>query len=74
MAQLNFYVPQDLEKKIREQARSKGKSVSSYLADIVKIEIKHQKWQKDFFKIIVGGWKDDFPKIDRPPPESSDRW
>lgn len=69
MAQLNFYVPDEIEEAIRKEARSKRKTISSYLAQVVKESVRHDQWQKDFFKKVVSGWKGDFPKITRPLPE-----
>lgn len=66
MAQLNFYVPDEIEQAIRKEARSKRKSISSYLAEVVKESVKHDQWQKDFFKKVVSGWQGDFPQIKRP--------
>lgn len=69
MAHLNIYVPDSLEKRIRTQAHKKGKKVSSYLTELVEERIHPKAWNKDFFTKIVGGWKGDFPEIERPLPE-----
>lgn len=72
MAQLNFYVPADVEKNIRQQAKARGKSISSYLAEVVKKQVRQDRWHKDFFKKVVASWQGDFPKITRPFPEERD--
>lgn len=69
MAQLNFYVPDDIEKNIRQQAKARGKSISSYLAEVVKGHVQHDQWRSDFFTKVVGRWRGGFPKIERPLPE-----
>lgn len=72
MAQLNFYVPDEVEEGIRKEAKARGKSISAYLAEVVKERIRHDKWQKDFFTKVAGGWRGECPEVDRPPPEETD--
>lgn len=69
MAQLNFYVPDEVEETIRREAKSHRKTISSYIAEVVKAHAQHDRWQKDFFSKVAGGWHGDFPKIERPLPE-----
>ncbi len=56
MPQLHFYVPQDLADQIQKEARAAQKSVSSYLAELVKQEMT-PAWSEDFFDDVVGGWQ-----------------
>ncbi len=65
MAQLNFYVPDDVEKAIRREAKARRKSISSYLSEVVKAQILHDKWQDDFFAKVVGKWRGDFPEVEK---------
>ncbi|OGQ06794.1 MAG: hypothetical protein A3G32_00280 [Deltaproteobacteria bacterium RIFCSPLOWO2_12_FULL_40_28] len=67
MAQLNFYVPDILEKSIRQAAQKKGEKVSAYLASLVKEKLAPRGWKKNFFTKIVGGWQENFPEIERLP-------
>lgn len=69
MAQLNFYVPEDVEVAIRREAMRRRKSISAYLSEVVKGHVKRDKWQRYFFTKVVGGWKGQFPKIESLPPE-----
>lgn len=69
MAQLNVYISESLEKRIRKEAKHSRKSISAFVTDLVKEKMDHGKWRPDFFSKIVGGWKGDFPEIDRPAPE-----
>ncbi len=69
MSQLNFYVSDDIEKIIRAEAKSSGESISAYLAELVKSHVKKDRWQKDFFKKVVGAWQGDFPEIESLPIE-----
>ena len=69
MPQLNLYVPRDLEKEIRKEAKQRGKSISAYLMDLFRQKTSHKEWRKDFFREVVGGWKGDFPAPERKLPE-----
>lgn len=70
MAQLNFYVPDEVENKIRRAAMRRGQSISSYLAEIVKERVGgDSEWPDGFFEQVLGGWQGDFPEIERPPPQ-----
>lgn len=55
MPQLHLYVPDEVALIVRERARSRRKTVSSYLADIVVREVA-SAWPKGFFDDVVGGW------------------
>lgn len=70
MSQLNIYVPRDISKIIRLEARKSRKSISKYLMDLFfKKQNNKSKWQQDFFKNVVGQWQGDFPSIQRCFPE-----
>lgn len=73
MSQLNVYVPDDLAKEIRRKARESGESISRFLSRLFRKEIgKKKEWHKNFFTKIVGGWKGDFPPVERPTSEDRD--
>jgi hypothetical protein len=55
MAQLHFYLPDDLAEQIKARARSRGLTVSAYLADVVRSQMVDQ-WPEGFFSKVVGGW------------------
>lgn len=69
MAQLNFYVPEEIERVIRWEARNRRKSISTYLSEVVKSHVRHERWQKDFFTKVVGGWRGKFPVAEDLAPE-----
>ena len=70
MAQLNFYVPDDVEDKIRRAAKRRGQSISAYLAELVKERVGGgNEWPPDFFEKTLGGWLGDFPEIEDLPPQ-----
>lgn len=56
MPQLHFYVPDQIADRIRQQAAAAGMSISQYLADVVKRELRPD-WPAGFFKEVVGGWQ-----------------
>jgi hypothetical protein len=56
MAQLHLYLPDKVAERVREQARSRGLSVSAYLGEVVRSQITDE-WPKDFFSKVVGGWE-----------------
>ena len=55
MPQLHLYVPEDVASLVRQRARSRRKTVSSYLAEIVRREVA-SGWPDGFFDDVVGGW------------------
>jgi hypothetical protein len=71
MSQLNFYVPDDIEKKIRAAAQKEGKSISAYLAEIVRTHFPERE-SKKYFSQFFGQWKGEFPEIKRKSPQTRD--
>ncbi len=65
MSQLNFYVPDDIEEQIRKAAQKDGKSISAFLADLVKSKFPTKQWDSDFFSSVFGHWEGEFPEIKR---------
>lgn len=73
MAQMNFYVPDEIEEKIKKEAKKNGKSVSTYIAELVKKHINGQSnWPKGYFESIAGKWVGDFPEIEELPEQERD--
>ena len=64
MPQLHFYVPKELAERIHQEAHAAKKSVSRYLAELVKREMAPH-WPEGFFDEVVGGWQGD--SLQRPP-------
>jgi hypothetical protein len=69
MSQLNFYVPDDVEAQIRAAAKSEGKTISAFLAELVKANFPSPRWADDFFSSVLGKWEGEFPEIERVPPQ-----
>ena len=57
MAQLHFYIPDQLAEKVRVNAVHEHLSVSKYLAKLVKKEVAND-WPDNYFKIF-GSWEGD---------------
>lgn len=57
MAQLNFYVSDDMEVEVRRRAKARGLSISAYLAILLKegIGVK-DSWPAGYFENVVGSW------------------
>jgi hypothetical protein len=56
MSQLNFYVPDELEAKIRRAAKLKRKTISAFLAELVKSQFE-KKSQNGYFTQFYGTWQ-----------------
>ena len=56
MPQLHLYVPKDVADEVARQAAARGISVSRYLAELLRTEVKGG-WPDDFFDAVVGGWR-----------------
>jgi len=56
MPHLYVYVPDDVAKAAKSRAKAAGKSLSSYLADLVFRDVSDE-WPEGFFEEVVGGWK-----------------
>ncbi len=71
MSHVNVYIPEEIVKKARVLSQKGGKSLSSFLTDLVKerCHTSRSQWPSDFFTQIMGGWKGDFPEIEDPLPE-----
>jgi hypothetical protein len=56
MPQLHLYVPDAVAEAAKSRAKAAGKSLSSYLADLVAKDLADE-WPEGFFEEVVGGWK-----------------
>lgn len=68
MPQLHLYVTDDEAEVVKNRAEASGKSVSAFLADLVRREVAGD-WPEGFFDRVAGGWKGDplkRPKQGRP--------
>jgi hypothetical protein len=72
MAQLNFYVPEEVEARIRTAAQQEGKSLSSFLAELVKKHLPEKKTQKNYFSEFFGNNEANFSEVERALPQKRD--
>lgn len=72
MAQLNLYVPDDLEALIKNKAKTQGKSVSSFVLEAVKDKIAPGKWSREFLSLLESD-PIDFPEVEELPLQKRDR-
>jgi hypothetical protein len=63
MPQLHLYLPEEVAATAKVRAKAAGKSLSSYLADLVVKDVAGE-WPEGFFEDIAGGWKGE--PIERP--------
>lgn len=58
MSQLHFYVPDDEEKQLREQARQARMPLSRYLAELVRKKSgRQEQWPEKYFEQVFGRWE-----------------
>jgi len=71
MAQLHFYVPDEVEVQIRNKASQAQLPLSRYLANLVKKEAgQPSQWPQGYFEQVFGQWQGE-PLI-RPPQGSNE--
>jgi hypothetical protein len=56
MAQLHFYVPDEIAAEIKRRASARGLTTSRFVAELVTKEVATD-WPPGFFEEVVGGWK-----------------
>ena len=58
MAQLHFYVPDEVEAQIRDKANQAKLPLSRYLANLVKQEAgQPSQWPVGYFEKVFGQWQ-----------------
>lgn len=58
MSQLHFYVPDEEENLLREQAREAGVPLSRYLAELVRRQAgRAGEWPEGYFEQVFGRWE-----------------
>ncbi len=62
MGRITIYIDSEIEKKLRKAAKASKKSVSKWIATIIKEKIATE-WPENITK-LAGSWKDDFPSLD----------
>ncbi|MDQ3266653.1 MAG: hypothetical protein M3Y59_23885 [Myxococcota bacterium] len=67
MAQLTIYLPEEVERSVRREARRARKSVSAYLADLATARVL-QQGRADRLAALCGSWEGEFPSGETLPP------
>jgi hypothetical protein len=70
MPQLHLYVPDEVAETAKARAKAAGKSLSSYLADLVVNEVAGE-WPEGFFEEVAGGWRGE--PLERPKQARAER-
>jgi hypothetical protein len=68
MAQVTIYLPEELIEEAREQAKSAERSLSAWVAELVRRETTAKEWPKSFVDLLTHGGGD-LVEPDDPPPE-----
>ncbi len=55
MPQMHLYVPREVAREVKRRAEARGKTVSAYLAELVKREVADD-WPGEFFSRVTGAW------------------
>ncbi|MBL9039520.1 MAG: hypothetical protein JNG84_13455 [Archangium sp.] len=71
MAQLTLYLPDDVERELRREAKRANKSLSAYMVSLARPKLQRAAWPKSF-TATFGSWRGTFPKIDELPFERRD--
>ncbi len=62
MGQRNIYFPENIEELVEKRAKEEKKSVSAFVVDILKKELKSKKLNDSFWK-LSGSISDDFTRV-----------
>ncbi|TDI47946.1 MAG: hypothetical protein E2P02_02130 [Acidobacteria bacterium] len=69
MAQVTIYLPDALIEEARKQARGAERSLSSWVAELVRRETTAVEWPKSLVDLLTHG-RGDLVEPDDPPPEN----
>jgi len=71
MAQVTIYLPDDIARQIRAEAKKRRKSLSAYMTQLAREKLHPARWPKAFLD-LYGSWQGEFPDIPDSPPEPVD--
>jgi hypothetical protein len=69
MSQLTIYIPEDLDRALREGAKREGTSLSAYLAGMARRTLRPAPAPEGLADLF-GAWRGDFDEPDDPAPDS----
>jgi len=50
MSQVTIYLPRDVERLVRREAKKAGKSLSAWIAELARREVKASAWPEGYFE------------------------
>ena len=68
MAQITIYLPEDVARRIKREAKRRKKSVSAFIADLATGRGTRPAWPKQFFR-LQGSCKGSLRAPEDPPPD-----
>ncbi len=68
MAQLTIYLPDEIEKKVKDEARRARLSVSAYISSLATHRLAPRRLPEHFAD-LYGSWEGEFPEIEDRAPE-----
>lgn len=69
MAQITLYLPDEVARRIRAEAKKAKVSVSAYMASLATAKLSPHAWPPGFAQLF-GSWEGDFPPVEDAPPDS----
>lgn len=72
MSQLNLYVTEELKAKLQAAAEKDGKTVSSFVVEIIRARFPEGEAKSNYFSQFFGAWEGPIPEIERSAPEERD--
>jgi hypothetical protein len=71
MAQVTIYLPDAVEREVRQAAKRARKSVSAFLTDLARAHVRPTAWPAAWAD-LYGSWAGELPEIEDRPPESEE--
>jgi hypothetical protein len=71
MAQVTIYLPEDLEQEVRRAAKRARKTLSAYIADVTRAQVRPATWPSGF-AALYGSWAGEFPDVPDARPDDVD--
>jgi hypothetical protein len=68
MAQITIYLPDEIEKKVKDEAKRARLSVSAYISSLATHRLKPRRLPENFAD-LYGSWEGEFPEIEDRAPE-----
>jgi len=73
VSQLNLYVTNELKAQLQAAAEKEGKTISSFVVEIIKSRFMENDANGNYFSKFFGVWEGPVPDIERPLPQKRDK-